>query len=505
MNSFIHKKILRNLHSIRWILLFELSLFVCFCVEELTKTKQIGASIWQYMLLMAEEHYYLVYLYIPICIFVILKQIKQYDVTEVIRYKNFYSLIRTEYVVFFVTIVGIALLHYCISFFVGVCFLPFQSRVLLYNNEITDVEKLLYLFQEQFSNSFVSLFVVFSYFIVGILFIWTILFFVRMHFGFKQTLYTSIGLFFTLYFGFVILEYKKLDIFSVFGLNNYIIFHHSYFVHSMMWFLVYSSINLLFQCYVLGVFQKKKSNVLKQLIAYKKYNIAILIFFILWLLFEWIGASYTGKVYISDLFVAMFVGNFIGEKSILYWMKTLFLFLLPVAIIGIIQTKFMEVANTPIFVRYRNKSEVNKAMEDVCISFVKKYILLLNSIIVLLYVGSQKRNLLLELERELQYKIEFQTIIEYMICLSIAIYFTATLFLFTIKYYQPIVVFLVFFFVEYGMFLFEKKDFVFHAIGFGNYIQIRNEKEYFFLIWSIVQLIFCFVYHKRTILKNKRD
>lgn len=497
MNSFIHKKILRNLYSIRWILLFELSVFACFCGGTLTEMKQVRASVWQYMILMAEEHYYLVYLYIPICIFVILKQIKQYDITEVIRYKNFYSLLRTEYVVFFLTIAGIALLHYCISFFVGVFFLPFQSRVLIYNNEITDVEKLLYLFQEQFSNSFVSLFVVFSYFIVGILFIWTILFFVRIHFGFKQTLYTSIGLFFSLYFGFAISEYKKLDIFSIFGLNNYIIFHHSYFLHGMVWFLIYSSVNLLVQCYVLGVFQKKKSNALKRLIPYRKYSIWIVGFLSLWLLFEWIGASYTGEVCISDLFVTMFVGNFIGEKSVLYWMKTLFLFLLPVAIIGIMQTKFMEVANTPIFIRYRNKREVNKAMENVCISFVTKYILLLNSIIVLLYVGSQKRNLLIELESELQYKIEFQTIIEYMIFLSIAIYFTATLFLFIIKYYQPIVVFLVFFFVEYGMFLLDKKDFVFHAIGFGNYIQIRNEEEYFFLIWSIVQLIFCIVYHKR--------
>ena len=498
MNSFIHKKILRNLYSIRWILLFELSVFACFCGETLVEMKQVKVSVWQYMMIMSMEHYYLLYLWIPICIFIILKQIKQYDATEVIRYKNFYSLMRTEYVVFFVTIVVIILLHYCISFFTGVFSLSFQSIVLSHKEEIYEgTIKLLYLFQEQFSNSLLSMFIISSYFIAGILFVWTILFFIRIHFGFKQTLYTSVGLFFSLYFGFLLLGEKKLDIFSIFGLNNYIIFHHSYFVHSMVWFLMYSSINLIFQCYVLGVFQKKKSNTLKRLIPYRKYSIWIVGFLSLWLLFEWIGASYTGEVCISDLFVTMFVGNFIGEKSVLYWMKTLFLFLLPVTIIGIIQTKFMEVANTPIFIRYRNKKEVNKAMENVCISFVTKYILLLNSIIVLLYVGSQKRNLLMELESELQYKIEFQTIIEYMIFLSIAIYFTATLFLFIIKYYQPIVVFLVFFFAEYGMFLLDKKDFVFHAIGFGNYIQIRNEKEYFFLIWSIVQLIFCIVYHKR--------
>lgn len=224
----IRGKLVNERHNkVIWLLL---AVYTFLCGSFIPAAKAANLSCGEYVLLQLVNHYYIVYGLCIYWLFWCLQDLKEYSALQLIRSKNYVSYFTCRIGYALVVIVAIVLLHILIPLIIGCLNLEldfgYQGHKIV--GFYTDSLNILLKFSTIFLNLPFAILITGLYLIIGLLFIYELLFFCQQLWGNKYTILAVILVMLNIMLGFK----TQIDesMLEVLFLNNYFIIHHPLFL-----------------------------------------------------------------------------------------------------------------------------------------------------------------------------------------------------------------------------------------------------------------------------------
>lgn len=214
-------------NKIIWILL---AVYTFLCGSFIPAAKAANLSCGEYVLLQLVNHYYIVYGLCIYWLFWCLQDLKEYSALQLIRSKNYVSYFTCRIGYALVVIAAIVLLHILIPLIIGCLNLEldfgYQGHKIV--GFYSDSLNILLKFSTIFLNLPFAILITGLYLIIGLLFIYELLFFCQQLWGNKYTILAVILVLLNIMLGFK----TQIDesMLEVLFLNNYFIIHHPLFL-----------------------------------------------------------------------------------------------------------------------------------------------------------------------------------------------------------------------------------------------------------------------------------
>ncbi|WP_352403401.1 hypothetical protein [Kandleria vitulina] len=366
MKTLIKENVVEFIFDKRKLIIFVI--FAWFCGNELVLAKSVEMSVYEYIMLVMGNHYYIIYFLLMSYLFFLFDQIKKANNLVNIRVKR----IRTKYLIrLFSALIQTVLyigIHFIIAFCIGMTRLEvinrFQTEMIsgYYNDTLSFV----YGYQRYFDTPSLALIIMGLYMIVGLSLLAMIMFVVNEIKGNKYTLVVAGVMILNIILGF------KLNIHGlaeVFFLNNYFILHHVLFMSGFICAVLNIIIIALLIVGMYYLLKKKIGN------HYHKYNYVRFIlsstykisitFLLIYITLNCISVYLQDKhFYLLDGVVVNLLGYSNYQLNLMELIKHILFFAIPLFFIG----KFLEceihMYNDQVKIRYKNKSEWNHIINN---------------------------------------------------------------------------------------------------------------------------------------------
>ncbi len=346
----------------KYILLFNLWVFLFMSSLNVRNIKLINGEISEYIISCLIDHYYVLYCMLPILIIITSKYIKSIRYDEKIRYKSIYCHVRKEVLGFIIWFIIYIFIHVILLCFLALLFFDKFSSVKLI--EIRGYDELIFLltkYLDFFGNNILAILSIIGYYIFGVSVFICLLEKINSVKGYKFAIKISLLIFFVTFIGFKTNLSKYVPIL---WFNNYILFHHALFVNGAIKFLIVLIFGMSLSMYCLGFCQKKffRRKILDKLTFPRKYKF-IMVGFVYGLVFVGLLKGFSsGKFNIDYFILTIFGGNSLQHKSFVLWSKINVIYMLPLLFIAISMSKIKNYRELPIFVRYKNKACLDYAI-----------------------------------------------------------------------------------------------------------------------------------------------
>lgn len=390
VKNLIKDNVFRFLTDKRKIIIFVI--FAWFCGNEVVLAETSGMSVFEYLLLIMGNHYYIIYFLLISYLYFQFDQVKKTNPCISIRMKR----IRNKYLVhlgstFIETFFYIAI-HIMIAFIIGITRLDivnrFQTKVI--SEYYNDTLNFVYGYQKYFANPLLALLIVGLYMIAGLSLFGMLIYMINETKGSKVTLVIVGLLILNIMLGF------KLNIHGFAGIffaNNYLILHHVLFMDGSM--LV--AINLFIEGAVFfglyGILKKKTANsrtnrnYVKNMFVpiYKKSFPLLLIYVILNCIFIYLQDK---RFSFIDGVIVNLLGYSTEEISFMELIRHILFYIIPLFFIGEFLEHEIRMYNNQVKIRYRYKNEWKRSIDKMIDSYIWMYVFIFNSWISILYVIS---------------------------------------------------------------------------------------------------------------------
>lgn len=352
-------------------------IFAWFCGDELVLADSVSMSIYEYIMLVMGNHYYIIYFLLMSYLFFQFDQIKKTNNLVSIRVR----LIRNKFLIqlfsiLIQTIVYIGL-HFIVAFGIGITRLEIVNRFQtgMISGYYNDTLSFVYGFQKYFSNPLLALITMGLYMVAGLSLFGMIIFVVHEIKGNKYTLVVAGVMILDIMVGF------KLNIHGfaeLFFLNNYFILHHVLFMSGFIWGLF----NIIIIAFLIGsmycLLKKKTGN------RFRRYNYArymlsstykiSIIFLLIYIILNCISVYLQDKhFYLVDGIIVNLLGYSKDSIDLLELIKHILFFAIPLFFIGKFLESEIQMYNEQVKLRYKNKSEWNNIINKTIDTYIWIY------------------------------------------------------------------------------------------------------------------------------------
>lgn len=229
-----------------------LNFFVLFFLCVLASKDYVGEniSIFQYVLAILTNHYYVLYSMVPVLFIIMARYIKGIRDIEVVRYKSYYNQIINSTKTFITWLFLYFISHVAIIFIVGIKTFGFTDQHILVSDAAYDeLVILLNMYAEYFNSSLLSVVLCIIYFVFGFTVLFSLLSYINYKYGYKNVTVLSVVVYILMFVGFRA-EMKSIVPFVCF--NNFILLHHGLFVNGLGKFILVLSAGILIILFCFG-------------------------------------------------------------------------------------------------------------------------------------------------------------------------------------------------------------------------------------------------------------
>ena len=376
MKSVIRDNVINFWNDRRKLIIF--IVFAWVCGDELVLASSLDMSIFEYLLFVIGNHYYLIYFLLMSYIFFQFDIIKKETNCITIRMKSIKRKYLCQLMSVFVQTSIYIFLHIFLALVIGGTRLDFVNkfRTRTMDGYCNDTLSLIYGYNEYFSNPLLALIAVVIYLIIGLTVVGMLIYAAREICGSKITLICAGLLIVDIMLGF------KLDIrgfAGIFFANNYFILHHALFKSGWL----YTIINMLIDVFVLVgayiVLKRKKAN------KAGTYN--------------YVGKMFTNIYQISGFFIVIYVGlNLVSVKlgneqicftdgiisnlagysisnfSLLEFVRHILFYAVPLFLVGSFLEKEKHMYNDQVAIRYKTRKQWRSLLYSNISKFIFWYV-----------------------------------------------------------------------------------------------------------------------------------
>jgi len=359
----------------------KLIIFIVFawvCGDELVLANSLDMSLFEYLLFVIGNHYYLIYFLLMSYIFFQFDIIKKETNCITIRMNSIKRKYLCQLISVFVQTSIYIFLHIILALVIGATKLKivneFQTKVV--EGYYNDTLSLIYGYNEYFSNPLLALVAVVFYLIIGLTVIGMLIYAIREIWGSKMTLICSGLLILDIMLGFKLSIRGLAEVFCV---NNYFILHHVLFKNGWL----YTSINILIGVISLvGIYvvlKRKKSN------KVQTYNYARNMFTNIYQISGLFIAIYVGlnllsvklgneQLCFTDGIINNLAGYSISNFSLLEFVRHILFYAVPLFLIGSVLEKEKHMYNNQVAIRYKTRKQWKNLLYTNISKFIFWYI-----------------------------------------------------------------------------------------------------------------------------------
>lgn len=380
LNFFIDKR--------KWIIFV---IFAWFCGDELVLAQAVDMSVFEYLLFVMGNHYYIIYFLLMSFLLFQFEQSKRSSDYVTIRIKS----IKNKYIVQTLSILIQSaiyiLLHFIVAFFIGVTKLEIANKfqTVSIDGYYNDTLNFVYGFNHFFANPMSAILAIGIYMTIGLSLIGVAIYAINEIKGSKITL---------VFIGILILDIMlgfKLNIHEVPGLlfaNNYFILHHVLFRSGKEWAIVTMGVTLLLFYGLYYLIKKYKGNgftrynyIKHMFVSSYKFSISFLIFYVL--LNSFSVYLQEQKFCPMDGIISNLLGYSIQNFEMIEFIKHVIFFFIPLFFIGSLLEKEKQMYNDQVKIRYVSKKEWNRLMGRNVTAYILIYALVFEGLMIFLYIA----------------------------------------------------------------------------------------------------------------------
>lgn len=352
-------------------------LFVNFCIlcffsiYELKDDHHTGIGIFDFVIMIFTNHYYVLYFMLPTVFVVIGKKLKNIRTVEIIRYKNAYQYTYSTMLRFVKWIFLYLLFHIISLVVIGTAVLKNSTNPIPVSEERI---ALLNRYSSYFHSSILSTTVIVMYLIFGFTVLMALLSYINNRYGYKKTILTSVILYLLTFIGFKT-EIKTLIPMICF--NNYILLHHGLFVNGGVKFLALLLTGITIIGFSLGKIKKGNAINIDELILSRKERIFSLLFPIALLLIETLRNTVEMDFRWRNVIATTFLG--VGEQSSSFvsWLRLTLLYMLPLFFIGVSDRRIQTYCQASVVLRYGNRHNFEYKITREYLKYICSYTVVL--------------------------------------------------------------------------------------------------------------------------------
>lgn len=363
-------------------------LFINFCIlcffslYELRDYHNMGIGIFDFIIMVLTNHYYILYFMLPIIFIVAGKYLKYIRNVEIIRYNNFYHYTYATMLRFTKWILSYLILHVISLIVIGLIVLKNPTGSVL-NIMVTDEQiELLNKYSSCFHGSVLAVTMIIIYMTFGVSVLVTLLSHVNYRYGYKKMILISVIVYLLSFIGF---KTNLKTLIPIICFNNYILLHHALFVNgslSFTWVILSGSLIIGF---CLGKIKKIKKLNFNEFILSRKEKVITILFPIALLMIEILRGIVEIDFRVRNVIITTFLGVSEHSSSFISWLRLTILYILPLFFIGISESRIKTYAQTPIVIRYKNKRDFEHRITMEYFKYIALYTFALVSIVNMLY------------------------------------------------------------------------------------------------------------------------
>lgn len=343
-----------------------LIVFAWFCGSELVLASSLDMSIFEYLLFVMGNHYYIIYFLLMSYIFFQFDMIKKEASCITIRIKSIKRKYISQLLCVFVQTSIFIFLHLILALIIGGSKLEFvnkfQTKVI--DGYYNDTLNFIYGYNKYFSNPMIALIALVIYLIVGLTVIGMLIYSVKELCGSKLSL-ISVGLVvLNIMLGFKLGTKGFAEVFFV---NNYFILHHVLFMNGWLYTIINILIDVIYLVGAYRVLKRKKGD------KVESYN--------------YVGNMFTSIYQISGLFIMIYVGvNILSVKigenhicftdgiicnlagysisnfSMMEFIRNILFYIVPLFMVGSFLEKEKQMYNEQVAIRYKYRKQWKKLL-----------------------------------------------------------------------------------------------------------------------------------------------
>ena len=386
----------------RILLLADFCVLSYVCGTKLAEFRGAGIDAFGFALGCMIDQYYILYGMLPVVFLLITRYIKNTRDIEVIRYRNIYRHIRQATKQFASWIAAYLLAHLILILTVGlICFPVSTDRKIVELTLRVDLITLLNAYVSVFGSATLAALAETGYMLFGVTVLISLLLYLNHRLGYRKMMFAATAIYLLTFVGF------KMDlgtIIPVVYFNKYIILHHALFNADGVRLARFT---LLFLCGVLilllcfGVRPwGKRTTVDVFFITKKETAIAAAVpavFVLLQLLRSFSAAGFSLK----NALASAFFGTSGQSSNFTSWLGLTILYLTPVFLVGISDSRLKQYGQIPLLTRYRNRLDFERNVEKRYLKLLLKYLLAMaiigNALLLIPSASAEESDFLLEL------------------------------------------------------------------------------------------------------------
>ena len=388
MKSVIKDNVISFLNDRRKLIIF--IVFAWVCGDELVLANSLDMSLFEYLLYVIGNHYYLIYFLLMSYIFFQFDIIKKETNCITIRMKSIKRKYLCQLISVFVQTSIYIFLHIILALVIGGTRLKFvnefQTRVI--DGYYNDTLSLIYGYNEYFSNPLLALIAVIIYLIIGLTVIGMLIYVVREILGAKITLICAGLLILDIMLGFKLGIRGLVEVFFV---NNYFILHHVLFKNGWL----YTSVNILIDVVALvGVYmvlKRKKANKIQTYNYVRNmftniYQISGL-FIVIYVGLNLLSVKlWNEQVCFTDGIISNLAGYSIGDFNLMEFVRHILFYAVPLFLVGSFLEKEKHMYNDQVAIRYKTRKQWKKLLYSNISKFIFWYIFFFTLILGILRI-----------------------------------------------------------------------------------------------------------------------
>lgn len=387
MKNLIKDNVISFIGDKRKIIIFVI--FAWFCGDEVVLADSLGMSVFEYVVLIMGNHYYLIYFLLISYLFFQFDQIWKTSNCVTIRMRS----IRNKYLVqLFSNLIQTLIYvggHFVVAFMIGAARLDLVNRfqVEKVGEYYNDTLSFVYEYQKYFANPLIAWIAMGLYMVFGLSLLGMVLFTINEIKGHKFALIFAGIMIVNVMLGF------KLNLHGLAGLffiNKYYIFHHVLFISGPIWCVIHEVIVGLLIWLLFVLLYRKTGNrftgdTYVRCMLTSTYRISF-IFLLGMILLNCIS------IYLQDRYFFLVDGllvNLLGYSrdriSLMEVIKHVLFFAIPLFFIGKFLESEYQMFHDQVKIRYKRKSEWNRLMETAIEEYIWIYAILFLILMVIFY------------------------------------------------------------------------------------------------------------------------
>lgn len=360
----------------RWSCAFILFLYALFCSESLPYAEQMGMSVWEYVLYMISDHYYLIYVWFFYLLYWSTKQITQERAIERVRYGSHRKYQEVHCGVQAIQLLVVVLLHAAIAFFMGTGRLKSENAFLAlgqlqaYDSNMDVVVG----YSEIFNNPAVAVMFVALYWWIGSQFLCRILFY-------ANEIWKNKGMFLLMFvallsgiIGFV--THADESVLAIFFYNNYFVLHHALLNAGLPVTIGILLIMVMLPFGIVSIKNRRKfkeKEAAKYIRNYIYMNPIIIIIFLAMHMFLGIIPCWKEGVTVFEIMFSLTKGFSFRMFSLTEFLYTVVYFMFPIFLVNAFWEKEKENQNKIAMFRLGSREKWTRVIEKVSVYGVIRY------------------------------------------------------------------------------------------------------------------------------------